>query len=605
MNKKRIIFVFIAGIFFILLTALVIGALRFNNTISADTLSVIELTEVTAVIDGKEQNISLPYSFQNLSPRTPVTITFKFDAKKNDCLYIKSVYAPLKVYSNNSLIYKYGQKSTYPKFMQDPATAVEIVPLPDTEQNIKLRMEYLSPCSRDVLIIHPVLLGSETAIMKSLCIKLGFSFVFSLIELFIGLFLFIASLFVISFEKKGIAFFWLGFFAFATGIWAFDECNLTGLFIHNPTILYLLAFAGLFTLPIPLIYFGLEVINFKNKIPLLLNALLLGIFASLALFFQLFGLVSLSKSMYLFHILIPFTLCFFAGCILYEGIKCQNKSAKRFFFPMLVLALFTILETVNYQLRFTNVLSLFFQIGIMIFILMMCMNGGIFIRDSLHLHVEKQQLEFEVNLMEKQVEAQKKHHKLLRENAEIVKAQRHDLRHQLAVIRNYSENEDNSKLISYLNTLIAEIPLEKGTDYCENTAVNAIVSHYAGIAEQNGIKLSIKLNVPEYPEQITDSNLCVIFGNLLENAVEACARMTEGHKFIRLNSRLQYEILTITMDNSFDGKFVKKDGKFVSRKRRKLGIGLDSITSVTEKHGGSARFEADGLVFKSSVYVKV
>lgn len=111
--------------------------------------------------------------------------------------------------------------------------------------------------------------------------------------------------------------------------------------------------------------------------------------------------------MYLFHILVPLTLCFFAGCILYEEVKYQNKYARHFFFPMAVLALFAILEVVNYKLRFTNVLSLFFQIGNMVFIFMASIIGSVFIRDTLLLRAEKQQLEFEVSLMGKQVEAQK------------------------------------------------------------------------------------------------------------------------------------------------------------------------------------------------------
>ncbi|MEG2200545.1 MAG: GHKL domain-containing protein, partial [Anaerovorax sp.] len=82
-----------------------------------------------------------------------------------------------------------------------------------------------------------------------------------------------------------------------------------------------------------------------------------------------------------------------------------------------------------------------------------------------------------------------------------------------------------------------------------------------------GIELSIKLTVPEHTEQITDSTLCIIFGNLLENGMEACNRMTEGDKFIRLRSRLQYETLTATMDNSFNGAVSKSGEKFLSSKR--------------------------------------
>ncbi|MEG2188165.1 MAG: GHKL domain-containing protein [Clostridia bacterium] len=79
--------------------------------------------------------------------------------------------------------------------------------------------------------------------------------------------------------------------------------------------------------------------------------------------------------------------------------------------------------------------------------------------------------------------------------------------------------------------------------------------------------------------------------------------MTEGDQFIRLHSRLQYETLTITMDNSFNGAVTKKNEKFVSSKRSEIGTGLTSVTAMAEKHGGSASFETDGLVFQSSVYV--
>ena len=98
----------------------------------------------------------------------------------------------------------------------------------------------------------------------------------------------------------------------------------------------------------------------------------------------------------------------------------------------------------------------------------------------------------------------------------------------------------------------------------------------------------------------------MVFANLLENAVEACERMAGGDKFVRLNSSLEYGVLTITMDNSFDGKAAVKDGNFYSSKRTDTpGMGLSSIRAVAKAHHGDARFEADGRVFRSSMYVKM
>ena len=75
---------------------------------------------------------------------------------------------------------------------------------------------------------------------------------------------------------------------------------------------------------------------------------------------------------------------------------------------------------------------------------------------------------------------------------------------------------------------------------------------------------------------------------------------------IRLNSSLEYGVLTVTMDNSFDGQARQEDGKFLSSKRAGVpGVGLSSIRAVAKAHQGDARFEADGQVFRSSVYAKL
>lgn len=606
MTRRKLLWISVcAGILYLIFYGvLLVSSVAQSRALTQSTRGATWLTEVAAALNGSENAVSLPHSFDSLPPRTPVTVTSHFTAAQGDCLYIKSVYAPLKVYANDMLIYDYGQDGTYPGFMQDPATAVSVVSLNGFEGQIQLRMEYLSPVARDVLTVHPVLLGTQTAIFETLFAQMGFSFVFAVILLFSGLLLALIAAFVTAFEKKGIAFLWLGMFAAATGSWAFGENNLTGLIFGNPTLLYIMAFSGMISFVMPLIYFGLTMVDFHHDRLLFITALIDTAAASAGFLLQIFGIVSLSKSMYLYHILVPLSLCIFAGSMLYEGIRYKNSSALRFTIPMLVLAFFILLELVNYQVRFTNVLTSFFQTGVMIFILLTSIVAGTFVRDALRLRGEKQQLEFDINLMETQVAEQKKHHQFMLENAKELKAQRHDLRHQLAVLHSYGKSSDNYQITDYIDTLIAQIPAEQGV-YCENTAVNAIVSHYAALAKKSGIVLSIKLIVPEHTEQIADSSLCVIFGNLLENGIEACNRMTEGDKFIRLHSRLQYETLTITMDNSFNGAVTKKNEKFVSSKRSEIGTGLASITAMAGNHGGGASFEVDGLVFLSSVYVRV
>ena len=158
--------------------------------------------------------------------------------------------------------------------------------------------------------------------------------------------------------------------------------------------------------------------------------------------------------------------------------------------------------------------------------------------------------------------------------------------------------------MEYISILLQAIPAAPQV-YCENRAVYAIVSHYAALFRERGVDADIRFDVPVQTEQAADAELCVIFGNLLENALEVCGRMTEGRRFVRLSSTVHLDMLTVTMDNSFDGHVEHEDGRYRSSKRDDFDVGLSSIQAVAHKHSGGARFDPDGLAFRSSVYVKV
>lgn len=224
--------------------------------------------------------------------------------------------------------------------------------------------------------------------------------------------------------------------------------------------------------------------------------------------------------------------------------------------------------------------------------------------DSLQKQIAlEQRLAFERELLEMQMKEEEKRSQLLMETAQQTRQMRHDLRHHLTAIRAMAGDE-NPKLAAYISQLLRDIPTAV-RDYCENPTVNAVVSHYAARCQQEGIAFTARLTVPAQNENLDDRAPCVVFANLLENGVEACGRMAGGEKFIRLNSSLEYGVLTITMDNSFDGQAQQEDGKFLSSKRDDFGVGLSSIQAVARKRGGDARFETDGNVFHSSVYMQI
>jgi len=550
------------------------------------------------------ENVRLPRSFSRLSSRTSLTLTAQIQPEPGDYLYLKSVYTPVKLYVNGQLVFQYGQDGDYPAFLLDPPTKTTLVALPETGHAATLMLEYLSPSQRSTATLYPVLLGSPTEIMTRLFSDMGFSLFFSVVLLLLGLILALASLVLTRFDRSGMAFFWLGLFSLCTGGWTFGECNLTGLFIGSPPLLYLLAFLGLFTLAIPLMRFGLAVLRPHTRAPLEMLCALLMISVCGAVLLQILGIVSLSRSMYLFHILNPVCLCALAGTALWESIRFRNRMARRLLLPMAIPALSALLEAGNYYLfRLEVQKSFFFQVGVLIFMVMVSVQCGHFMADMLLLREENHRLEKELSLLERQAGMQEERYRQITEASMQEKQQRHDFRHHIAALRGYLEKGDAKAAAAYLDALTRPSTGENLPPACRNETVNAVVLHYQAIALRSGVTdCSVKLDIPDDTGRVPVHALCMVIGNLLENGIAACA----GSKspFIRMRSRFSDGILTIVMDNRYTSVCRTPEGGFRSTKPGG-GIGLWSIRCVAEKYDGGCRFEAADTVFSSSVYLRL
>lgn len=550
------------------------------------------------------KDISLPYNFKHLKPKTPIVITALVTPNKDDIIYVKTAYAPAKVYTDGILIYELGKKETYPNFMLDPATEIYLVKPSVCNKEVEFKMEFLSPVTRNSMTIHPPIISTFKSIFSEFVLTYKAPFVFSIVQLAAGVFLAIISLFMIFFEKRiSRIFFWLGAFSFISGLWGFGECNFTALIIKNPTLLYLFAFIGLFTVCIPLIQLANVSIGFKNPKHLYILSSFLTAASTIALVLQFLAIYPLSSSMYAFHFMTTCSLCILSFLTVYEAMKNDNLQAKRFVIPIAVLTIASLIEVANYYFKFTYKYASIFQYGVSIFILIMGFTIGFYIKDFAILRKRNEKLAFEISLMGIQMDEQRKYNELIAENEKTLKKQRHDLRHHLIAIRKLAER-GNEELNDYLDTLSKNIP-SAHISYCENIPVNAILSHYAAICDEEKIEFHTKLIVPEISKTSVSSDLSIIFGNLLENAIEACLKIDKDKRFIKISSDINYDMLVITMDNSYDGNFVSVDGRFLSTKREDFGIGLSSIQSVARKYHGDTKFEDKDGHFQSSVYLRI
>lgn len=211
---------------------------------------------------------------------------------------------------------------------------------------------------------------------------------------------------------------------------------------------------------------------------------------------------------------------------------------------------------------------------------------------------EKRYLEIEYNmqLLDKQ-------YTQLQENIENSRRLKHDLKHHMLAIYEYLNQHDTKQATDYIQKYLQTLQDFELLKFCDHQIINMIVSHYFALAKEQDIDFQVHITLPkELP--IANSDLTVLLGNLLENAVAAASKAKPGERNIQLNMILHRKMLAITVDNSFDGNIkCTSSGEYLSTKKNHNGMGLKSITDISDKYNGGVEFNHDDREFHSCVMI--
>ena len=210
-----------------------------------------------------------------------------------------------------------------------------------------------------------------------------------------------------------------------------------------------------------------------------------------------------------------------------------------------------------------------------------------------------------MNSMKRLNEMQQTNYELLNERIEETKTIQHDLRHHFLAIEGFLQTREYEKLEAYVRKF-SEAGLETlPAGYSQNPVVNVLVSHFARLAKEEGVKLTLRLETGA-DIKVSEADLCAVLSNLLENALEACMRQETGERFISLTIGQKPSMLIINIENSTDGNASLRNGSFLSSKSEgRRGYGLDSVRAIASRYQGDVDFQADNQkkVFKSKVFL--
>lgn len=172
---------------------------------------------------------------------------------------------------------------------------------------------------------------------------------------------------------------------------------------------------------------------------------------------------------------------------------------------------------------------------------------------------------------------------------------RHNMKNNLVSILAYAENGDNEKIIRFVNEIMEEGGIKTfSVTNSGNIVIDSLIGYWYAAAKKAGIEFSVNLNIPmEMPFRGAD--ICLILGNLLENAVEAAQR-AESEKYIRIHMKYDKNNLLLFVENNYKGVLIKtKDKRLKSTKTDagNHGVGLSSVYRIAAKYHGVVTIDDD------------
>ncbi len=184
---------------------------------------------------------------------------------------------------------------------------------------------------------------------------------------------------------------------------------------------------------------------------------------------------------------------------------------------------------------------------------------------------------------------------LRRENDETVRRLRHDLKNHMLALQSMLQDGKSGEAQEYIHTFIertnpSELRIRTG-----RVMLDSLMSEKLGKAMDSGIAVSAVIDF-RAGDFISDFDLCMIMGNALDNAVEACMRMpVDADRYIEVKGGTSANTLIMRIRNSCIFPPQKIGERFITSKHdvREHGYGLQIIRRTVEQYGGCIQALSD------------
>ena len=178
---------------------------------------------------------------------------------------------------------------------------------------------------------------------------------------------------------------------------------------------------------------------------------------------------------------------------------------------------------------------------------------------------------------------------------------RHDYRNHIQVLKSYLAMGDIEAASHYLDALDADLNTVDLAMKTGNKMTDIILNSKISLARSKNIQVVADAHVP-VELSTAEIELCIIIGNLFDNAIEACMALPKEERMIRVYMEMKNTLLYISFTNSTALKKQKKvNGRFFSSKGEGHGYGLVRIDTIIDRYQGYISRNSEDGAFTTEV----
>lgn len=184
---------------------------------------------------------------------------------------------------------------------------------------------------------------------------------------------------------------------------------------------------------------------------------------------------------------------------------------------------------------------------------------------------------------------------LLNENSII----HHDFKNHIFLLNHMLQNGLYEKAANYLKDVYNPVKLLDMKINTDNPVIDAILNYKFQESEKRNIHMEVDTDRIPFVD-IRMEDLCSLLSNVIDNALEACERMEDAHKYIFISVKKRNSMLMIKEKNSIDKKPLIKAGRLLTTKKDKKthGKGMKNIQAIADRYDGSVTYCNNEKEFK-------